>query len=292
MTAPGLAATNADTWALASHWGASRYMTPFEALMWRVEADPRLRSTMTVVYLLDRTPDWDRLVAAHEWASRLIPRARQRVVEPPLGLGAPTWVVDDQFDLRFHLRRGGLPEPGTMRELLDLAAADAMASFDRTRPPWRAALVEGLEDGRAAYVLKLHHSLTDGQGATQLVGLLHSHTREPSPGKPLQEPPAAEPTSPLAVLAEQAAANARSAPAGVARRAAGALGTASRFATRPTDGLADGARFAPAPPGGCATRRAFPPPPAPPPPPPPRPPLPSPRRPQPLLALRRARRAA
>src|SRR4051812_8536393 len=258
MTAPGLPATNEDAWALASHWGASRYMTPFEALMWRVEADPRLRSTMTVVYLLDRTPDWDRLVAAHEWASRLIPRARQRVVEPPLGLGAPTWVVDDQFDLRFHLRRVGLPEPGTMRELLDLAAADAMASFDRTRPPWRAALVEGLEDGRAAYVLKLHHSLTDGQGATQLVGLLHSHTREPSPGKPLREPPAAEPTSPLAVLAEQAAANARSAPAGVARRAAGALGTASRFATRPTDGLADGARFA------RSLQRILAPPPAPP----------------------------
>ena len=70
----GLPMTNEDAWALASHWGGSRYMTPFEAVMWRVEADPRLRSTMTVVYLLDCTPDWDRLVAAHDWASRLIPR--------------------------------------------------------------------------------------------------------------------------------------------------------------------------------------------------------------------------
>jgi len=33
MTAPGLPATNEDAWALASHWGASRYMTPFEALI-------------------------------------------------------------------------------------------------------------------------------------------------------------------------------------------------------------------------------------------------------------------
>ena len=74
MTA-GLPITNEDAWALASRWGASRYMTPFEALMWRVEADPRLRSTMTVVYVLDSTPDWDRLVAAHDWATRLIPRA-------------------------------------------------------------------------------------------------------------------------------------------------------------------------------------------------------------------------
>ena len=243
MTA-GLPITNEDAWALASRWGASRYMTPFEALMWRVEADPRLRSTITVVYVLDSTPDWDRLVAAHDWATRLIPRARQRVVEPPLGLGAPTWVVDDQFDLRFHLRRVGLPEAGTMRQLLDIAAADAMTAFDRTRPPWRAALVEGLEDGRAAYVLKLHHSLTDGQGATQLVGLLHSHTREPSPDKPLPAPPAPEPASPLAVLAEQAAGGLRSAPAGAVRRVAGGLGSASRLARRPVDGLADGARFA------------------------------------------------
>ena len=60
--------TNEEAWALAGQWGAARYMTPFEALMWRVEADPRLRSTMTVVYLLDSAPDWDRLVAAHEWA--------------------------------------------------------------------------------------------------------------------------------------------------------------------------------------------------------------------------------
>ena len=78
---------------------------------------------MTVVYLLDSAPDWDRLVAAHDWASRLVPRFRQRVVEPPLGLGAPTWVVDAEFDLGYHVRRVRLPEPGTLRQLLDLAQA-------------------------------------------------------------------------------------------------------------------------------------------------------------------------
>ena len=174
--------------------------------------DPRLRSTMTVVYLLDSAPDWDRLVAAHEWASRLIPRIRQRVVEPPLGLGAPTWVADDEFDLGFHVRRLRLPQPGTLRQLLDLVQGDAMASFDRSRPPWRASLVEGLEDGRTAYVLKLHHSMTDGQGGTQLVGLLHSRTREPSPDKPLPDPPAPENASPVAILAEQATGALGSAP--------------------------------------------------------------------------------
>jgi WS/DGAT/MGAT family acyltransferase len=243
MTTPGLPSTNEEAWALASRWGASRYMSPFEALLWRIEQDPRLRSTMTVVYLLDCAPAWDRLLAAHEWASRLIPRIRQRVVEPPLGLGAPTWVADDDFDLGFHLRRVRLPEPGTLRQLLDLVQGDAMASFDRSRPPWRASLVEGLEDDRTAYVLKLHHSLTDGQGGTQLLGLLHSRTREPSPDKPLPDPPTPEKPSPAGVLTEQAARALRSAPGDAVRSVAGILSRAVRITRRPVDGIEDAARF-------------------------------------------------
>jgi WS/DGAT/MGAT family acyltransferase len=219
-------------------------MTPFESLMWRVEADPRLRSTMTAVYLLDQAPDWDRMVAAHEWASRMIPRARQRVVEPPFGLGAPTWVVDDAFDLSFHLRRLALPPPGTLRQLLDLAATDAMASFDRSRPPWRASLVEGLEGGKTAYVLKLHHSITDGQGGTQLVGLLHSRTREPSPQKPMPDPVAAESTSRTSVMAEQAVGNLLSAPGALLRRTRDGTRTATRVASNPLKAAAGGTRFA------------------------------------------------
>ena len=42
-----------------------------------------------------------------------------------------------------------------------------MAPFDRARPLWEATLVEGLPDGRAAYLLKLHHSLADGKGLVQ-----------------------------------------------------------------------------------------------------------------------------
>ena len=239
MTATGVPATNEEAWALAGAWGAARSMTPFEALMWRVEADPRLRSTMTAVYLLDRAPDWDRFLAAHEWATRLIPRIRMRVLDPPFALGMPTWVVDDQFDLSFHVRRVRLPEPGSLRQLLDLVASDAMASFDRSRPPWRASLVEGLEDGRAAYVLKLHHSLTDGQGSVQLVGLLHSRKREPSPDKPLPDPPAPEHTSSLGVILEQAAGALRSAPGDAVR----GLAAAGRLASRPGEDLGDAARF-------------------------------------------------
>lgn len=61
----------------------------FEAMLWRLEADPRLRSPVAALEVLDRTPDWDRFLAAHEWATRILPRAWMRVVDTPLRLGNP-----------------------------------------------------------------------------------------------------------------------------------------------------------------------------------------------------------
>lgn len=173
--------------------------------MWRAEVDPRLRSNVMIVDTLDETPDWDRLLAAHEWATRTVPRLRERVVEPLWGLGAPTWAVDRELDLTFHVRRVRLPAPGTVRELLDLAQPLAMEPFDRARPLWEAVLVEGMEGGRAGYLLKLHHSLADGVGIVQVLSLLHSATREHSPNKPQYPPPPVNAPSPLGLLASQLA---------------------------------------------------------------------------------------
>src|ERR1700760_819664 len=51
----------AATVAAASQWGAEPVMSDMEALMWRSEASPRLRSGGVIVDLLDSTPEWDRL---------------------------------------------------------------------------------------------------------------------------------------------------------------------------------------------------------------------------------------
>lgn len=160
-------------------WGGANEMSAFEAVMWRVEVNPSLRNTIVGLYLLDSTPDWQRLRTAHDWASRAAHRFRQKVVEPAFGIGTPTWIEDPNFDLDYHLRRVRLPEPGTMRQLLDFAQTMAMTPFDRARSPWEATLVEGLEGGRSGYVLKLHHSTTDGMGVVQLLANLLSPKREP-----------------------------------------------------------------------------------------------------------------
>jgi diacylglycerol O-acyltransferase len=243
MSTPGLPTTNEEAWALAGEWSPDREMSAFEALMWRMETDARLRSTMTVVDVLDRAPDWERLVAAHDWASRLIPRFRQRVQEPALQLGPPTWVDDANFDLGYHLQRVAVPEPGTERQLLDLAQAEAMAPFDRARSPWRALLVEGLEGGRAAYLLKLHHSVTDGQGGIQLLALLHSRRREPSPEKAAPAARPGEETDALRLLGAQARRAALDAPLAAARGVQEAAELWARLVRRPWDGARRAAGF-------------------------------------------------
>jgi diacylglycerol O-acyltransferase / wax synthase len=166
-------------------WGTDPTMNDLEAMMWRAEADPRLRATGIFVDRLDQAPDWDRLVAAHEWAVQLVPRLRQRVQDDLSSISPPVWEVDDGFDLTYHLRRVRVAEPGSFDQVLTLAAASAMTPLDRARPLWEATLVEGLSDGSAAYLLKLHHCLTDGQAGVQLFDLLHSETADPTPDKPV-----------------------------------------------------------------------------------------------------------
>jgi diacylglycerol O-acyltransferase / wax synthase len=165
-------------------WGSSEALSPLDTLMWRADADRAMWSTAMAVELLDTEPDWDRLVSAHEWASRMVPRLCDRVIEPFGFLGTPVWVRDRDLDLRYHLRRCRLGGDGGWPELLTMASQLAMTPFDRTRPLWEAVLVEGLPDGKAAYLLKLHHALTDGVGLTQLLSHLHSRQRGHQHDKP------------------------------------------------------------------------------------------------------------
>lgn len=169
-------------------WGGAAQMSAFEAVMWRAEVDPRLRSTTTSVLILDRPPDWKRLRAGHQWVVAAVPRFRQRVVIPALGIGAPTWVEDPDFDLDYHLRHVSLPAPGSDRQLFDLAQTLAMTPFDKARSPWEATLVEGLDGGRAAYVLKLHHATSDGLGIIQLLSRVLSRSRESEERHPIRRP--------------------------------------------------------------------------------------------------------
>src|SRR4051812_44962935 len=117
-------------------WGAEPAMSDMEALMWRSEASPRLRSGGVILDLLDSTPEWDRVVAAHEWGVTRVPRLRERVLEDPLRLAPPAWAEAEDFDLGYHLRRMRVPAGGGMEAVLETCQVLAMAPFDKARPLW------------------------------------------------------------------------------------------------------------------------------------------------------------
>ncbi|MEV4422700.1 wax ester/triacylglycerol synthase domain-containing protein [Patulibacter sp. NPDC049589] len=161
-------------------WGLSDF-NAMEAVMWRAEADPLLSSTVVAIEELDRAPEWNRFVSTHEWGSRMVPRFRQRIDDGRFGY--PAWVTDASFQLRHHVFRVEL-DGGTWQDVLDRVAAIAQAPFDPDRSPWEATLITGLQEGRAAYVLKMHHAVLDGAAGMQLFSKMHSRQREPTKDKP------------------------------------------------------------------------------------------------------------
>ncbi|WP_155766242.1 wax ester/triacylglycerol synthase family O-acyltransferase [Mycobacterium colombiense] len=156
---------------------------PVDYLLHRGEANPRTRSGIMALELLDCTPDWEQFRARFESASRRVLRLRQKVVVPTLPTASPRWVVDPDFNLDFHVRRVRVSEPGTLREVFDLAELILQSPMDISRPLWTATLVEGLADGQAATLLHVSHAVTDGVGGVQMFAEIYDLERNP-PAKP------------------------------------------------------------------------------------------------------------
>jgi WS/DGAT/MGAT family acyltransferase len=123
-----------------------------------------------------------------------LPRLRQRLLYPPLGLGTPFWVDYPGFDIHQHLRRISLPAPGTEAQFQQLVGELLAPPLDRAKPLWELILVEGFEDDRFAIVYKTHHAMADGISAVDIGMLLFDvepksePAREEAPWSPARSP--------------------------------------------------------------------------------------------------------
>jgi diacylglycerol O-acyltransferase / wax synthase len=108
---------------------------------------------------------YEDLLAQDEMASLF----RKRPYRSALTLGQWAWEDDRLVDLEHHVRHSALPNPGRIRELLALVSRLHASLLDRSRPPWEAHLIEGLNDGRYAVYTKIHHALMDGVSAAKLM---------------------------------------------------------------------------------------------------------------------------
>ncbi len=118
--------------------------------------------------------------AGDDFVRRLYEEARDVTELNPLFLRRPRrskrlggqwiWDTDDQYDPEHHVRHSALPQPGRVRELLELCGRLHSTRLARERPLWEAHVIEGLADGRVALYTKVHHSLMDGVSAVRLIG--------------------------------------------------------------------------------------------------------------------------
>ncbi len=129
-----------------------------------------------------------------------VPRLNQVPVRPPLPGAAPVWRTTSDFDIDYHVQYTRLREPAGMRQLLDYASHLAMRPFDPARPLWESHIVEGLADGRAAAIQKIHHSLGDGIGLLDIALTFLDLERDP-PVQPTEpHEPAEDAASALELL--------------------------------------------------------------------------------------------
>jgi WS/DGAT/MGAT family acyltransferase len=149
-----------------------RALQDSDAIVWTIERDPVLRSTITAVMLLDRAPEWGWLRAKVAQLAQDVPRFRQLVVPTMPGGGGPAWDDAEDLDLDAHLTRSAATGSRDLAEVLHVVEQAVAIPFDRRRPLWQLTLVDGLADGGAALVIKLHHALTDGVGAMRLAARL------------------------------------------------------------------------------------------------------------------------
>lgn len=183
MTAPrarwfNILAARADD----THVDGARYrsmMSSSDAIIWNIEADPHLRSTVMSVWELDSVPTPERMNANIERMVAAIPRLRQRVED---GRPRPTWVdTDVELDRHYVVRH--LAENSTFDDALAEAQRWVGEPFDRNAPLWQLGLLTGLAGGRAAAVIKVHHSIADGMGMVLMLGAFTDLERDP-PAQP------------------------------------------------------------------------------------------------------------
>src|SRR5213078_2668421 len=109
-----------------------------------------------------------------ERAARM-PRLRWRVSPQRLPGAGDVWAADPRFDVRRHIRSHRLA--GEDDEAVAALVARLMTEpLDLAHPLWQLHVLTGLDGGRFAVLIKLHHAVADGLRAVELgVGLLDGY---------------------------------------------------------------------------------------------------------------------
>ena len=126
---------------------------------------PTNRMMITGVLMLSGRLDRARLKALLAERFLAYRRFRQKAV---IGANGAHWVVDDDFDLDWHVRVAALAGSADKPALEAFVSDLASSPLDMARPLWQFHLIENYR-GTSALVARIHHSYADGLALVQVL---------------------------------------------------------------------------------------------------------------------------
>lgn len=131
---------------------------------WLRMEQPSNLMMITGVISLDDELDYERLLDTVEKRFLVFDRFRQKAVD---GAAGASWELDEDFDLRSHVRRVALPGKADRKELQIMVADLASTPLDHSRPLWQFHVVENYVEG-PALIVRIHHCIADGIALVQV----------------------------------------------------------------------------------------------------------------------------
>ena len=109
---------------------------------------------------------------------RYIPPMNRQVIKAPLPIDHDYLGRPSRIDVADHLRTIRLEAPGTPAQLAAEVSRIMGTSIPKKRPLWDYTIIEGLEDGGLAHLLRIDHLVVDGGSMPSLWTLLSDEPAE------------------------------------------------------------------------------------------------------------------
>ncbi len=142
--------------------------------IWLLMESPQTPMHVGVLAIFERPEDAPedyliQLAATMRQARALAPPWNCRLARPDGPSMTPRLIEERSVDLDYHFRHTALPAGGGERELGVKVSRLHSHALDRHRPLWEFHLIEGLEGGRFAFYVKVHHALVGNVNGVPMV---------------------------------------------------------------------------------------------------------------------------
>jgi diacylglycerol O-acyltransferase len=128
---------------------------------WLSMDEPTNLMVITAFMEFEEPLDFKRLLATIDVRLASFPRFKKRIIKPKSGVGLPSWETDPNYDLRSHIHRVALPQPGDKADLQEMISNLTVTPLDPHRPLWQVHLIENYGSGCVLF-FRIHHCIGDG----------------------------------------------------------------------------------------------------------------------------------